>query len=93
MTATRRTPIRGYVRGLGVDSDVIEDIPDLRALADKGDQAHLLTAIRAQQREHLVDSGDQHCPQVVRCQFDNTNARFVEGKSRLANTGKSLKLP
>ena len=31
----------GYVRGLGVHPDVIQNPPDLPALGDKGDQAHL----------------------------------------------------
>lgn len=37
----RRPACRGYVRGLRVDPDVIEDLPDLRALGNEGDQAHL----------------------------------------------------
>jgi hypothetical protein len=32
---------------------------------DKGDDAHLPTAQRAQKREQLVDAGNQHRPQVV----------------------------
>ena len=57
---------RDYVRGLGVNPDVVQDLLDLRALGDKGDQAHLATALRAQEQEHLKDAGDQHCPQVMR---------------------------
>ena len=57
---------RRYVRGLGVHPDVIEALPDLCALGDKCDQAHLPTAHWAQQREHLVDAGDQRRPQVMR---------------------------
>jgi hypothetical protein len=46
---------RGNMRWLRVDTDVIEDPPDLRALGDKGDQAHLPTAHWAQQREDFVE--------------------------------------
>jgi hypothetical protein len=63
----RRWPERrGYVWGLGVDPSVVQDLPDLRALGDERNQAHLPTAHRAQQREQLVDAGDQHRPQLVR---------------------------
>ena len=31
--------------------------PDLRARGDEGNQAHLATTHRAQQREHFVDAG------------------------------------
>lgn len=48
------------------DTDVIENPTDLRALGDKGDLAHLTTALLAQQRERLLDSGDQHRPQLMR---------------------------
>ena len=47
-------------------SEDLLDLLDLLALGDKGDPAHLATAHRAQEREHLVDSGDQHRPPVVR---------------------------
>ena len=57
---------RGYVRRLRVHPDVIQDLLDLRALGDKGNQAHLPTALRAQQWDHFVDAGYQHRPQVVR---------------------------
>ena len=57
---------RGYVRWLGVNPDVIKDLPDLHALGNERDQAHLPTAHRAQQREHFVNTGDQHRPQVMR---------------------------
>ena len=57
---------RGYVRGLRVDPDVLQDFPDLCAICDKGDQAHLPTALRAQKRKDLVDAGNQHRPQIVR---------------------------
>jgi hypothetical protein len=35
---------------------VVQYLLDLRALGDKGDQAHLPTAIWTQQREHLLGS-------------------------------------
>lgn len=57
---------RGYMWVLGLHPDVLEDLLDLRALGDKGNQAHLPTALRAQQRENFVDTGYQHRPQVVR---------------------------
>ena len=57
---------RGYVWWLRVHPDVIKDLSDLRALGEKGDQAHLTTAHWAQQREHFVDAGDQHRPQIMR---------------------------
>jgi hypothetical protein len=34
-------------------------------LRNERDDAHLPAATWAQQREYLVDAGDQHCPQVV----------------------------
>lgn len=52
--------------GLGVHSDVVQYLPDLCTFGDKGDQAHLTTALRAQEREHFVDAGNQHSPQVMR---------------------------
>ena len=45
---------RADVRGLGVDPDVLKDLPDLRALGNERDQAHLPTALRPQQQEHFV---------------------------------------
>ena len=47
---------RRYVWGLGVDPDVVQDLLYLRALGDKGDQAHLTTAHRAQEREEIGNS-------------------------------------
>ena len=44
---------------------VVQDLPDLCAFGNECDQVHLPTALRAQQREHFVDAGDQHSPQVV----------------------------
>jgi hypothetical protein len=64
---TQRWPARrGYVWWLRVHPDVIEDLSDLRARCNERDQAHLPTTQWAQQREHLVDAGDQHRPQVMR---------------------------
>ena len=51
---------------LRLHPDVIEHVPDIGAVRDEGDDAHLPTADGAQQREHLVDSGDHHRPEVVR---------------------------
>jgi hypothetical protein len=53
-------------RGLEVNPDVVQYLPDQFDLSDKRDQSHLATAHRVQQRKNLVDAGDQHCPQVVR---------------------------
>ena len=39
-------------------------LPDLCSLGDERDQTHLPTAHWAQQREHLVDAGDQHRPPI-----------------------------
>src|SRR5664280_759281 len=61
---------RGDVWRLTVHPDVIEDLPNVGTVRDERDQAHLATTDWAQQREHLVDAGDQHRPQVVRwCAF------------------------
>ena len=35
---------RGYAKGLGVDSDMLQNFSDLGALGDEGDQAHWATA-------------------------------------------------
>ncbi len=51
--------------GLGVDTDVVQNLQDIGAVGDKRDQAHLPTALRAQEREHFVDARYQHRPQVV----------------------------
>lgn len=63
----RRPVCRGNVRGLRVNPDVIEYLPDVGAVRD-------CEAIRPicpppfghSNGKSLVDSGDQHCPQVVR---------------------------
>ena len=56
----------GYARGLGVNTNVLQNLPDLCALGDERDQPHLPAAHRARQRKNLVNAGDQHLPQVVR---------------------------
>ena len=56
----------GDVRWLRVNADVVQYLPDLRALGNEGDEPHLPTAQRTRQRENLVDAGDQNRPQVVR---------------------------
>ena len=45
---------------------MIEDLPDIGAVRDERDDAHLSAADGAQRGKHLVDVGDQHRPQVVR---------------------------
>ena len=59
----------GYARGIGLHPDVLQYLPDIGAVRDERDQPHLPTAHRTQQREHLVDAGDLHCPQLVRWAF------------------------
>jgi hypothetical protein len=56
----------GYARGLRVGPDVLQYLHDLCALGNERDQPDLPTAHRTEQREHLVDAGDQQRPQVVR---------------------------
>ena len=48
---------------------MIEDLPDIVAVRDEGDDAHLAAADRTQKREHLVDARNQHGPQIVRRVF------------------------
>jgi hypothetical protein len=50
----------------GICPDVVQDVPDIGAVRNEGDDAHLPTTDGAQEREHLVDAGNQHRPQVVR---------------------------
>ena len=56
-----RSPIDALIH-----PDVIKDLAGLRALGNECDQGHLPNAQRAQQREHFVNTGDQHRPQAVR---------------------------
>lgn len=69
----------GYVRGLRVNPDVVQYLPDIGAVGDEHNQTHLPTAVRAQQREHIVDAGYQHRPQVVR--------QWALGRHRLVRLG------
>lgn len=62
-TTVARVP--GLCAGFGIDPDVVQDLLDLLALSDKGDQARLPTKNWAQQGEDLVDASDQHPPQVI----------------------------
>jgi hypothetical protein len=45
---------------------VIVELPDLRAICDERDQAHIPAKHRTRQRKDLVDASDQNCPEVVR---------------------------
>src|SRR5450830_193343 len=66
----RRPACRGDAWRLTVHTDVLQNFPHLGPVGDEGDEAHLGAAQWAQQREHLVDAGDQRRPQVVRwCAF------------------------
>jgi hypothetical protein len=58
---------RGDAGWLAICPDVVQDLPDICAMCDERDDAHLPTADRAQQREYFVNTGHQHRPQVVRC--------------------------
>lgn len=51
-----RPALRGYVWWLRVDADVVQNPPDLRALGNERNQAHLPIALGAQQREDLIRS-------------------------------------
>jgi hypothetical protein len=44
---------------------VIEYLPDICTVRDEGDDAHLPTTDRAQQRELLGDAGNELNPQAV----------------------------
>jgi hypothetical protein len=45
---------------------MVEYLPDISAVGDERNDAHVPTARGIQQREDLVDAGNQHRPQVVR---------------------------
>jgi hypothetical protein len=49
-----------------IHPDVLQDVPDVGAVSDEGDDAHWPVTNRAYQREHLVDAGNEHRPQNVR---------------------------
>lgn len=62
--APQRWPERWCdVLRLRLDPDVIEYLPDIGAVRDEGDDAHLPAADGAQEREHLIDAGNQYRPQ------------------------------
>jgi hypothetical protein len=44
---------------------VTKYLPDIGAVRNEGDDAHLPTTQWTQQRKNLVDSGDQYRPQVM----------------------------
>ena len=50
----RRPARRRDVRRLRLHPDVLQYLPDISTVRDERDDAHLPTAQRAQQREHLV---------------------------------------
>jgi hypothetical protein len=58
---------RGGVWGLRICPDAFEYLPDVGTVRDERNLAHLPTTKRAHQQENLIDAGDQHRPQVVRC--------------------------
>ena len=62
----RRHARRGDVRRLCPCPDVVQYLPNVGAVGDERDDAHLLATQGAPQREHLSDAGHQHRPQPVR---------------------------
>ena len=67
----RRPACRGDARRLCLCPDVLQYVPDVGAVRDEGDDAHLPATQRSQQREHFVDSGHQHRPQVAHQSSDD----------------------
>lgn len=65
----RRATLRGDLRQPGQRPDVIEDVSDVSAVGDVGNAAHLATRDWAQWRKNLIDTSNQHRPQVVRWAF------------------------
>lgn len=61
----RRPACRGDVWWLGLHPDVVQYLPDVSAVGDERDDVHLPATDWAQQRKHLIDTGNQHRPQVV----------------------------
>jgi hypothetical protein len=51
---------------IGLNPDVLQYLADIGAVDDECNDAHLPATDRAYQREHLVDAGDEHRPQVMR---------------------------
>ncbi len=72
--------------------NVFECFPDVGTLRDERNQAHLPTAQWEKEREHLIDAGDQHGPQVVRGRYAETNDRYEEGGSQIPTTALGLYL-
>ena len=64
--------MRGWLR---LHPDVIEYSPDISAVRDEGNDAHLPTTDRAQKREHLLDAAYQ--PQWTADKFIGFCAAFV----------------
>jgi hypothetical protein len=62
----QRPACRGNVWRHAVHTDVLQNLSNLGPVGDEGDEAHLAAAQWSQQRQHLVDAGNQHRPQVVR---------------------------
>ena len=62
----RRPACRGDARWLCLRPDVVQYLPDVGAVRDEGDDSHLPATDRAEQREHLIDTGLQHRPEIVR---------------------------
>lgn len=61
----RRPAGRGDMWRLSLQTNVIKDLPDVCAVRDERDDAHLATTDWAQQRNHLVGACDQNGPRVV----------------------------
>ena len=62
----RRPARRGDVGCFGLHPDVIEYLPDCGTVRYEGDDADLTTADCAQEREYIVDAGDQNGSQTER---------------------------
>ena len=62
----RRPACRGEARRLCLCPYMLQYLADVGALRDEGDDAHLPDTQGAQQREHLIDAGHQHRPEIVR---------------------------
>ena len=63
----RRWPAcRGDARRLCLCTYMLQYVADVGAVRDEGDDAHLPATQGAQQREHLIDAGQQLRPEIVR---------------------------
>ena len=58
----RRPACRGDARRLCLCPYMLQYVADVGAVRDEGDDAHLPATQGAQQREHLIDAGQQHRP-------------------------------